>query len=61
MQSVADPKPDRTPEVVPEIQHTVLWRVVSVTALPERRLKVTFVDEYRRRSGSQPVSCRPKG
>ena len=22
----------------------MLWRVVSVTALPERRLKVTFVD-----------------
>ena len=44
MQSVADPKPDRTPGVVPEIRHTVPWRVVSVTALPERRLKVTFVD-----------------
>ena len=44
MQSVVDPESDRTPEVVLEIQHTVLWRVVSVTALPERRLKVTFVD-----------------
>ena len=44
MQSVADPKPDRTPEVVPEIRHTVLWRIVSVTALSERRLKVAFVD-----------------
>ena len=44
MQSVADPKPDRTPEVVPEIRHTVPWRIVSVTALPEKRLKVAFVD-----------------
>ena len=44
MQSVADPKPNRTPEVVPEIRHTASWRVVSITVLPERRLKVTFVD-----------------
>ena len=44
MQSVADPKSDRTPQVVPEIRHTVSWRVVSVTALPEKRLKVAFVD-----------------
>ena len=45
MQSVADPKSDRTPEVVPKIRHTVPWRVVSVMALSERRLKVTFVDD----------------
>ena len=44
MQSVVDPESDRTPEVVPEIQHTAPWRVVSVTALPEMRLKVAFVD-----------------
>ena len=44
LESVADTKPDRTPEVVPEIRHTVSWRVVSVTALSGRRLKVTFVD-----------------
>ena len=44
MQSVVDPESDRTPEVVPEIRHTVPWRVASVTAFPERRLKVTFVD-----------------
>ena len=44
MQSVVDPKSDRTPEVVLEIRHTVPWRVASVTAFPERRLKVTFVD-----------------
>ena len=61
MQSVVDPESDRTPEVVPEIQHTVPWRVVSVTALPERRLKVTFVDGTEGRGRSQPVSCRPKG
>lgn len=44
MQSVADPKSDRTPEVVPAIRHTAPWRVVSVMALPERCLKVVFVD-----------------
>lgn len=44
MQSVADPKPNRTPEVVPEIRHTASWRVVSVMALSERCLKVAFVD-----------------
>ena len=35
---------DRTPEVAPEIRHTVPWRVVSVAALPGFRLQVTFVD-----------------
>ena len=44
MQSVADPKSARTPETVPEIRPTVSWRVVSVTALPERRLGVAFID-----------------
>ena len=44
MQSVADPKSNRTPEVVPEIRHTVSWRIVSVTALPGSRLKVVFAD-----------------
>ena len=44
MQSVAAPKSDRIPKAVPEIRPTVSWRVVSVAALPERRLKVTFVD-----------------
>ncbi len=44
MQSVADPKPDQTPEAVPEIRYTAPWRVASVTVLSERRLKVAFVD-----------------
>lgn len=44
MPTLADPKPDRTSEVVPEIRHTVSWRVVSVMALSERCLKVAFVD-----------------
>ena len=44
MQSVADPKSNRTPEVVPEIRHTAPWRVVSVAVLSERCLKVVFVD-----------------
>jgi hypothetical protein len=35
---------DRTPEVEPTIKHTVPWRVISVTALPDARLRATFVD-----------------
>jgi len=44
MQPTANPKAYRTPEVEPTIQHTVAWRVSSVTALPDARLRVTFVD-----------------
>jgi hypothetical protein len=29
---------------VPELRHTVPWRVASVTALPDACLRVTFVD-----------------
>lgn len=36
----ADPALD----VAPEIRHTVPWRVASVTALPDFRLRVEFVD-----------------
>ena len=35
---------NRTPEVEPTIQHTVAWRLTSVAALPDARLRVTFVD-----------------
>jgi hypothetical protein len=44
MQSTATAEGDRTPEIVPAIRHTVPWRVKSVSALPEFRLRVTFVD-----------------
>ena len=44
MQPNANPKTNRTPEVEPAIKHTVAWRLKSVTALPEGRLRVTFVD-----------------
>jgi len=44
MQPNATAEADRTPEVVPELRHTVPWRIGSVTALPDARLRVTFVD-----------------
>jgi len=44
MQQNAKPETNRPPEVEPTIRHTVPWRLTSVTALPEARLRVTFVD-----------------
>jgi len=44
MQPNAAPKTNRTTEVEPTIQHTVPWRLTTVTALPDARLRVTFVD-----------------
>ena len=44
MQSTANTETDRAVEVVPEISHTVPWRVTSVLALPNSQLEVTFVD-----------------
>ena len=44
MQPTANPESNRTPEVEPTIRHTVAWRLTSVTALPDARLHVTFVD-----------------
>lgn len=44
MQPTANPKTNRTPEVDPTIQHTVSWRLTSVTVLPDARLRVIFVD-----------------
>ena len=40
----ANPEANRTPEVEPAIRHTAPWRVVSVSPLPDARLRVTFVD-----------------
>jgi hypothetical protein len=44
MQPNANTEGNRTPEVEPSITHTVPWRVTAVTALPDARLRVTFVD-----------------
>ncbi len=44
MQPNANAEGNRTPEVEPTITHTVPWRVTSVTALPDARLRVAFVD-----------------
>jgi hypothetical protein len=44
MQPTENPESNRTPEVEPVVRHTVPWRVTSVAALPDSRLRVTFVD-----------------
>jgi hypothetical protein len=44
MQPAKPSETDRTAEVVPEVRHTVPWRVTSVEALDNSRLRVTFVD-----------------
>ena len=44
MQPTENPESNRTPEIEPEIRHTVPWRVTSVVALPDSQLRVTFVD-----------------
>ncbi|MGH8727688.1 MAG: DUF2442 domain-containing protein [Burkholderiales bacterium] len=44
MQSNETPETHRAPEVTPRIRHAVPWRVTSVTALADARLRVTFVD-----------------
>jgi Protein of unknown function (DUF2442) len=44
MQPSKAASPDRASEVVPEVRHTVPWRVVSVEALDGSRLRVQFVD-----------------
>lgn len=36
--------PAKAPQVVPEVRHTVPWRVTALQALAEARLRVTFVD-----------------
>lgn len=44
MQPNANTEGNRTPGVEPTIKHTVPWRVTAVTASPDGRLRVTFVD-----------------
>ena len=47
MQPTENPENNRTPEVEPAIRHTVPWRVASVAALPDSRLRVSFLDGTR--------------
>ncbi len=44
MQPNANTEGNRAPEVDPAIKHSVAWRVTAVRALPNARLRVTFVD-----------------
>lgn len=44
MQPHANPESNRTAEIEPAIKHTVPWRLLSVTALPDARLQVVFID-----------------
>jgi hypothetical protein len=44
MKPNANTQSDRTPELEPAIKHTVPWRALSVTVVPDARLRVTFVD-----------------
>lgn len=44
MQPTANSETDRAFEVAPQISHTAAWRVSSVTALADHRLRVKFVD-----------------
>lgn len=47
MQPTQVSKADRPPDVEPVIRHVVPWRVVAVTAVPDFRLDVMFVDGTR--------------
>jgi hypothetical protein len=44
MQPTESPESNRTPELEPPIRHSIPWRITSVTALPDSRLRVAFVD-----------------
>ena len=44
MQPTENPESNRTSEVEPAIRHAVPWSVTSVAALPDSRLRVSFVD-----------------
>jgi hypothetical protein len=44
MSQTSAPEPDPAAPVDPPIRHTVAWRLTSVQALPDARLRVTFVD-----------------
>lgn len=44
MSQTSAPEPDPAAGVDPPIRHTVAWRLTSVLALPDARLRVSFVD-----------------
>ncbi len=44
MQPAKNPESNRTAEIEPTIRHTAPWRVISVIALPDSQLRVSFVD-----------------
>jgi hypothetical protein len=44
MQPNANAETDRASEIIPDLKHTVPWRVTSVNALSDARLRVGFVD-----------------
>lgn len=44
MQRIENTEGNRTLEVEPAIQLTIPWRATSVSAVPDCRLRVTFVD-----------------
>jgi Protein of unknown function (DUF2442) len=44
MQPTESPESNRTPEVEPPIRHAAPWRITFVTALPDSRLRVGFVE-----------------
>jgi hypothetical protein len=44
MQPTQISKTDHPADIEPTIRHGASWRVVSVTAVPDLRLRVTFVD-----------------
>src|SRR5712691_866371 len=44
MQQHANPETDRAAEVAPKLRPVAPWRVASVVAAPEARLRVTFMD-----------------
>ena len=44
MQPTQISQADRSPDVEPAIRHVVPWRIVSVSAMPDLLLRVTFVD-----------------
>jgi hypothetical protein len=50
----------KTPEVEPAIQHTVPWRLTSVTVLPDARLRVRFVDGLAGEVDMCSFLCNPK-
>lgn len=44
MQPNANAETDRASEIIPDLKHTVPWRVTSVNALSDARSRVGFVD-----------------